>query len=296
MMRIVVLGSGAAVPSPERGLTSIALRYEGDVFLFDCGEGTQRQMMKYKISYSKIKMIFLSHLHGDHIFGIPGLFHTLSIEEQPRTEPLTIVGPPGTSKRIRELVGKEIPFMKIEEISEGWKADIGDVEVSAFRTAHSEKNVSFGYVFQEKEGLRFDKEKCEKLGIKGMMFKKLESEKKIAVDGKVISIEELTYTKKGRKVVISGDTSYAGETVKNSKDADILFHEATFLEDMRQKASEDFHSTAGDAARVAKEAQAKQLVLYHIGNRYRDEKEILAEASPVFENVAVAKDGMEILL
>ena len=296
MMRIVVLGSGAAVPSPERGLTSIALRYEGDVFLFDCGEGTQRQMMKYKISYSKIKMIFLSHLHGDHIFGIPGLFHTLSIEEQPRTEPLTIVGPPGTAKRVRELIGKEIPFMKIEEISEGWKADLGDAAVTAFRTMHSENGVSFGYVFQEKEGLRFDKEKCEKLGIKGTMFRKLENEKEIAVDGKVFKIEDLTYVKKGRKVVISGDTAHSEETVRNSMDADILFHEATFLEDMRQKASEDFHSTSGDAAKIAKEAKAGRLVLYHIGNRYRDEKEILAEASPFFENVSVAKDGMEILL
>ncbi len=295
-MRIVVLGSGAAIPSPERGLTSIALRYEGDVFLFDCGEGTQRQMMKYKISYSKVKMILISHLHGDHIFGIPGLLHTLSLDDTPRSEPLIVVGPPGTSKRIRELIGKEIPFMQIEEIDEGWSLDFGNSVISAFRTKHSEKMISLGYIFQEKEGLRFDKEKCEKFGIKGTMFKILENEKEIKIDGKLLKLKDLTYKKEGRKIVVSGDTAYSKDIAKHAKNADVLFHEATFLEDMRKKAEEDFHSTAGDAAKVAKEANAKQLVLYHIGNRYKDENEILQEAKKVFVDVKVAHDGMEVLI
>lgn len=294
MMRIVVLGSGAAIPSPERNLTSIALKYEGKVFLFDCGEGTQRQMMKYKISYSKIKAILVSHLHGDHIFGIPGLLYTLSIDETPRTEPLLIIGPKGTEKRIRELVSKEIPFLKIEEVDEGWKMDLGDAVIYPFRTRHSEKGVSLGYVFEEKEGLRFNKEKCAQLGIKGRMFKLLENERKITIHRKTISIEEVTYKKKGRKVVVSGDTSYCENTVKNARNADVLFHEATFMEDKRDKAYEDFHSTVQDAAKVAKEAEVKKLVLYHIGNRYTDEKEIEKEAKQIFQNTIVAKDGLEI--
>lgn len=303
MMRIVVLGSGAAIPSPERNLTSIALRYQGDVFLFDCGEGTQRQMMKHKISYSKVRMILVSHLHGDHIFGIPGLLYTLSIEEKPRTEPLTIVGPKGIKKRVMELISKDIPFLQIEEIEEidkGWEKDLGEAVIRAFRTRHSASDsssaFSLGYVFEEKEKLRFNKEKCDELGIKGSMFSILEREKKITIKGKVIRLEDVTYRKRGRKIVISGDTAYCESTVKNASGADILFHEATFLEDMREKADEDFHSTASDAARVASEAGVKKLVLYHISNRYKDEKEIEKEAKSIFPNTIIASDGLEISL
>ncbi|MCX8202446.1 MAG: ribonuclease Z [Candidatus Micrarchaeota archaeon] len=296
MMRLVVLGSGAAVPSPERNLTSIALRYEGDVFLFDCGEGTQRQMMKYKISYSKVRMILISHLHGDHIFGIPGLLYTLSIEENKRKEPLLIAGPKGTEKRIRELVSKDIPFLKIEEIDEGWNIDLGSAVIYAFRTNHSNNGVSLGYVFEEKETLRFDKEKCEKLGIKGKMFKIIESEGYIKLGKKTVKMEEITYKKKGKKIVITGDTAYSENTIKHASGSDILFHEATFMEDMRDKADEDFHSTVMDAATVANKARVKKLVLYHIGNRYKDDKEIEDEAKKIFENTVVAKDGLEIHL
>ncbi|MCS7109749.1 MAG: ribonuclease Z [Candidatus Micrarchaeota archaeon] len=296
MIRLVILGSGAAVPSPERNLTSIALRYQGNVYLFDCGEGTQRQMMKYKISYSKVRMILISHLHGDHIFGIPGLLYTLSIEEKERAEPLLIVGPKGTEKRVKELISKNLSFLKVEEIDEGWSKDIGGAIIYAFRTRHSDKDVSLGYVFEEKESLNFDKEKCEKLGIKGKMFKILEKEGYIKVGKRTIKLDELTYKKKGKKIVITGDTAYSENTVKYANEADILFHESTFMEDMRDKADEDLHSTIGDAARVAKEANAKKLILYHISNRYSDEAKIEEEAKKIFSNVIVAKDGLEIHL
>lgn len=277
-MRIVVLGSGAALPSPERNPASIALRYNGEVYLFDCGEGAQRQMMKSKISYSKTKYILITHLHDDHILGIPGLIFTLSLEDENRKEKVRIVGPKGTLKRIGQLIGKELQFVEIEEIDEGWSVDIGDAVIYAFRTKHFENGVSLGYVFEEKDKIRFNKKKCEQLGIKGTMFKILENEKEIKLDGKTIKLEDVTYSKKGRKIVVSGDTAFSENTIKHAKGADILLHEATYLEDRREDADRYFHSTVSDACRIGIEAGVKNLVLYHFSNRYSDEKEILKEA------------------
>jgi ribonuclease Z len=305
MIRCVVLGSGAAIPSPERNTCSIAMKYDGSVYLFDCGEGTQRQMMKSDISYSKVKSIFITHLHDDHILGIPGLIYTLYLESTKqggRREKVTIFGPKGVAKRVQQLVNRNISFLEIQEVDEGWAVDIGNATISAFRTNHysynfdsvSSKGDSLGYVFEEKEKLRFDKKKCEELGIKGRMFSILEKEKEIKVHGKTVRIEEVTYPKKGKKIVITGDTAFSENTIKFAKDADILFHEATYLEDRRKDADLYAHSTASDAAKVAKEAGVHELVLYHISNRYTDEDAILKEAKSIFKNTKVASDGFEV--
>ena len=291
-LRLVVLGSGAAVPSPERNLTSVAMRYEGDVYLFDCGEGTQRQMMKCGISYSKVKAMFLSHLHGDHIFGIPGLVYTLRLSE--RVDPLFIFGPPGTKKRMAELVGKDVDFLKVEDVSAGWAYDIGGAEVSAFATSHTAE--SFGYVFQEEKGLRFDKEKCQSLGMTGRVFKTIQEKEEVTIKGRVIKIADVTYMKEGKRIVFSGDTAYSKNLVAAAKDADVLFHEATFMDDMQAKAKEDKHSTVKDAAKAAKEAGVKKLILYHIGNRYKDMAAFESEGREVFSNLEAARDRMEILV
>jgi len=145
MIRIVVLGSGGAVPSPVRNLPSIAIRYAGDVYLFDCAEGTQRQMMKYKISYAKVKCIFISHIHPDHILGIPGLVYTLKMME--RKEKLYIFGPKGTEKRIRELVGNNVEFLEVKDIDENFEYEITDAKIKAFKTNHTQ--YSLGYIFEE---------------------------------------------------------------------------------------------------------------------------------------------------
>jgi ribonuclease Z len=301
MLRFVVLGSGSAVPSPERNLCSIAMKIEGDVYLIDCGEGTQRQMMKLGISYGKVKMIMITHLHGDHIYGIPGLVYTLKQAE--RKEPLFIVGPKGIEERVRQLVGREIDFVKVKEIDGEWSQPIEEngrdkknARFIAFPVEH--KVQALGYAYIEGEKRRFDKEKCAELGIKGRDFGTLETKGEIEIKGKTIRIEDVTYKQEGKKVVFTGDTKYSKSVIAAAQGADILFHEGTFLEDMRDKADEDMHSTAGDAARVAKEADVKRLVIYHISNRYmkRDMKQFEAEGKEIFDNLIIAEDGTEILL
>lgn len=292
-MRIVVLGSGGAVPAPDRNLPSIAMRYEGDVYLFDCAEGSQRQMMKFGISYAKVKTIFLSHLHPDHTLGIPGLMYTLKMIQ--RKEKLTVFGPKGTKRRIESLIGEGQDFVEIieiEDVSE-WKYEVEDARFTAFNTNHVPNSI--GYVFETDVKRRFDKEKCDVLGIKGRAFKTLEQKGEFKTkEGKLIKLEDVTYPKAGKKIVYTGDTTYCDETVKAAKDADLLLHEGSFMEEHRKEADEDKHSTALDAARVAKEAGVKQLVLFHISNRYKDMTLIEDEAKTVFENVKVARDGLEL--
>ncbi|MFH8119599.1 MAG: ribonuclease Z [Candidatus Aenigmatarchaeota archaeon] len=293
MIRVVVLGSGGAVPSPIRNLPSIAIRYMGNVYLFDCAEGTQRQMMKYKISYGKVKGIFISHLHPDHILGIPGLVYTLKMIG--RKEELLIFGPKGTKKRIENLIGNEVDFVKINEFEdENFEYKVEDARFYNFRTNHT--NNSFGYVFEENAKRRFNKEKCKELGIKGTMFRFLEENGFIEKDGKEIKIDEVTYIKPGRKISYTGDTYYCEEIVEKVKNSDLLFHEATFMEKDREEAERDKHSTVLDAARIAKMANVKKLILFHISNRYKNMNEILEEGKKEFENIYVGKDGMEFLL
>lgn len=298
VMRIVVLGSGGAVPAPDRNLPAIAMRYMGNVYLFDCAEGTQRQMMKYGISYAKVKAIFLSHLHPDHVLGIPGLMYTLRMIE--RKEKLIIFGPKGTKRRMEGLLGdvgaELVDVHEINDVS-SWSYEVEDAKFTAFNTNHMPNSV--GYVFETVAGRRFDKAKCDALGIKGRAFRILEQKGQIELkdkEGKIktIKYEDVTYLKPGKKIVYTGDTMYQSQSAKAAEGADILFHEATFTEEHRTEADKDRHATALDAAKVAKEAGAKTLVLFHISNRYKDLKVLEDEARTLFDNVIVAKDGLEL--
>ncbi|MFH1285208.1 MAG: ribonuclease Z [Candidatus Micrarchaeota archaeon] len=297
VIRVVILGSGASIPTVERNLSAVALRFAGDVYLFDCGEGTQRQMMRYKISYARVKCIFLTHLHPDHVLGITGLVHTLDFGTE-RKEPLFIYGPRGTERRMSELIGaKGANFVRVQDVDENFELKEKEFTVRAFPVEHV--HGSMGYVFEENERRKFDKEKADKLGIKGRMFSELEGKGEVKVKGKTIKIEDVTWLKKGKKIVYTGDAVYGKETVKASKEADLLIHDATFTEEMREEAEKKRHATAGDAARVAKEAKVARLILTHISNRYADAKEIEKlekEAKKIFANSEVAKDGLEVII
>jgi len=291
MIKVVILGSGGAVPSPARSLPSIGIRYFGEVYLFDCGEGTQRQMMIHGMSYSRVKMIFLTHLHADHFLGIAGLMQTLKMNE--RKEPLFIFGPAGTERCVSSILMGTYPFqICIKEIDENFSLKNEKFKISAFKTSHNVRSI--GYVFQENDSRNFNKAKADRLGIKGSMFRKLEKEGEIAIGKKKVKLEDVTKPKKGMKLVYSGDTIPCKEVLLASKGADLLIHDGTFSEQHREDAANKMHSTVSQAAELAKKARVKNLVLVHLSNRYKDAAMLEKEAKKIFKNSKVASDGMEI--
>ena len=290
-MKVVILGSGGAVPSPARSLPSIGIRHFGEVYLFDCGEGTQRQMMIHGLSYSKVKMILLTHLHADHFLGIAGLTQTLKMNE--RKEPLFIFGPAGTERCISSILLGTYPFqICIKEIDENFCLKNEKFKISAFRTKHNVRSI--GYIFQENDSWNFNKEKADKLGIKGSMFRKLEKEKEITIGKKKVKLEDVTKPKKGIKMVYTGDTAPSEEILSASKGADLLISDGTFSEQHSKDAAEKMHSTVSQAAELAKKAKVKQLILVHLSNRYKDASTLEKEAKKIFKNSRMAFDGMEI--
>jgi ribonuclease Z len=296
MIKIVVLGTSGSTPTKTRGMPGLALVREGDVYLFDCGEGTQMKLMEYNINISKINAIFITHTHGDHIIGIAGLVRTLALIN--REDVLRIFVPKGYEKVLASLITFDKAMIRysieIKGIGSGQVLKGDDFTVRAFKLNHSIK--SYGYIFKERDKRRFIKEKCDKLGIKGEMYSILEDNKEITVKGKRIRIEEVTFLQKGKKVVYATDTRPCASTVKASADADVLIHEATYTEAEKRLAMLRKHSTAKEAAEVAKKANAKMLVLTHISARHRNVKPLQEEAESIFKNSVVAKDGYTIVL
>ena len=289
-MEIIFLGTTAAVPSSKRNHTSIAIKYRDEVILWDCGEGTQRQMIRSKISYMRISKIFITHFHGDHFLGLPGLFQTLSFAGRER--PLQIYGPRGI-KEITEILSsignielnfdiRAIEYQDKEIKTEHYKITPIEVEHSV---------PTYGLIFEEIKGKEFLKEKAQDLGLKpGPAYSKLQKGEHILVNGKEITPEDvLGEQKKGIKIVYSSDTLPCDRITENCKDA-ILIHDSTFDETLRDKALESLHSTCVDAAHVASEGAAKKLFLTHISPRYKDTNILYEQAKEIFQNVTVTED------
>ncbi|MGB9732613.1 MAG: ribonuclease Z [Candidatus Micrarchaeia archaeon] len=291
MLKVVVLGTSGSTPTKSRSMPSVAIIREGDVYLFDCGEGTQMRMMQNNINISKIKSIFISHTHGDHVIGIAGLVRTLALNN--REEPLFIYVPAGFEKVIGNLITFDKAIIKypiiIKGVSSGKVYVDKEIEVRAFPLNHTIK--CYGYSFSERRKRRFIKEKCDALGIKGRDYSILSKRGFIIKNGKRIGIREVTYIQEGRKIVYATDTRPCATTVRASRNADLLIHEATFTEKEKGLARERKHSTAKEAAIVAMKAHAKLLVLTHLSARYRNTLPIKKEAGKLFENVVVARDG-----
>jgi ribonuclease Z len=287
MFKIVVLGSGASVPSAHRNLPAVAMVHEGGVYLFDCGEGTQRQMMRFGVSYAKVRAVFISHLHLDHVLGLYGLAETLRLSG--RTDKVQVFGPAGT----RRLFEGKI-LLDVHEIAgNGGRAfDAGAFVVDAVPNEHGMPG--FAYVVKETDKVRFFEAKAKKAGLRGPMFTEIQKKGELAVGGKKVKLADVTYVQKGKKIVYSGDTIYCKAVVGASIGADLLIHDATFDEEMKEEAAEKKHATTADAARAAKEAGAKCLLLTHISARYSDTKPLLAQARKIFKKTEIAKDGLEI--
>ena len=295
MIRLTFLGTAAARPTVGRNVSSLAVQREGDLFLFDCGEGSQRQMMRYATGFD-VRAVFVTHVHADHLLGIPGLLRTMSL--QGRTEPITLYGPPGSArllKAVAALGAERTKFtVTVEECraGEGLRAD--RYGVYAFEVEHGMSAIGWALVEDPRAG-RFDVERARELGVpEGPLFGRLHRGEDVEVGGRVISARDLVGPPRpGRCVVYSGDTRPCAGTVQRAEGADVLVHEATFAEEERERAAETFHSTAAEAGRVARDAGVAQLLLTHVSARYsEDARPLEEEAQAVFPGARVARDGL----
>ena len=297
MIRVRFLGTAAARPTVSRSVSAIAVQREGQSFLWDCGEGTQRQIMRFGTGFS-FAHIFVTHTHADHFLGLPGLLRTMSL--QGREEPMNIYGPAGTESVLRAAVrlGVErlaFPF-EVRGLSPGERVDFGDWAVHAFRADHGVAALGYALIEEARPG-RFDVEAARGLGVpEGPLFGRLHRGETIEVDGRVIGPDAVVGPpRRGRKVVYSGDGRPTGVTVEMSMRADLLIHEATFGSRDEKRARETRHSTASEAASVAARAKARSLVLTHVSARYAESPGRLEkEARAVFPGARVARDGFEV--
>ena len=299
-MRVTFLGTSGAVPTTERNPSSVLVNREGDRLLFDAGEGTQRQMMRFGTGFT-ISDIFVTHLHGDHVLGIPGLVQTLAFND--REAPLTIHTPRGTADDVDALVhvaGNVPPYpVSIEEVSPGEVAlERPEYEVRAFAVEHRTNAV--GYVLDEydRKG-RFDRERAEELGVPvGPLFQRLHAGESVELDdGTVVRSEQVVGSPRpGRTVALTGDTLPVDSVVSAAQDADLLVHDATFADDRADRATTTAHSTARQAGEIATRAGVDRLALTHISSRYaNDTSRHEREASEAFDGeVFAAEDGQRL--
>jgi ribonuclease Z len=298
MLSLTFLGTGAACPTVERNVSALAVHREGEMLLFDCGEGTQRQMMRYGVGFS-FRDIFLSHYHSDHFLGIIGLFRTMGLMD--RKEAVCLHGPKGAQRILGGALSIGIERTKfpveIIEVKPGDRLGRGDYELAVFETEHRADTVGYALVEHDRLG-RFDPERARGLGIpEGPLWGQIHKGKAVSLpDGRVIGPGELVGPPRpGRTLVYSGDTRPHAAVVAAARGADLLVHEATFGEDERARAVETGHSTAREAAQVARDAGVGRLALTHISPRYtRDAPELLEEAQAVFPATVVARDGLTI--
>jgi ribonuclease Z len=294
------LGTSASRPTVERGLSSLALVREGETLMFDCGEGTQRQMMRWGVGFT-LEDIFFTHFHTDHFLGVLGLLKTLSL--QVREAPLRIWGPKGAQalfKRAEGLGNEKLTFpLTVTDLEPGGVVRRKDYEIRAFQAEHR-NGAALGFALVEdiRRG-RFDPDHARALGIpEGPLWGRIHKGEAITLDsGRTITPEELVGPERpGRRVVITGDTRPCAATIEAAVGADLLVHEATFGDEEAARAAETMHSTAREAATVAKMAGVKRLVLTHFSARYsRDPSDLGREAREVFTGeLILAKDGMEL--
>lgn len=298
MLQVIFLGTAGSLPTPDRSLPAILVNREGDLLLFDCGEGTQRQMMIARTGMMRLSHIFLTHLHADHILGIPGLLETMAF--QGREDPLVIAGPPRMARMVAILNSLGCCARDFEvralEMRPGDAVRLNGYTVTAIATQHSVP--SLGYMLQEdmRPG-RFNRERAIELGVPvGPMFGMLQRGESVEVDGRVVRPEDvLGAPRPGRKIVYSGDTRPTREIEEASRNADLLIHDGALADDMIDWAIETKHTTAGEAAALAARAGVRRLVLTHISSRYsEDTTPLLNDARKVFPETLIASDLMRL--
>jgi len=299
MTDILFLGTGAGIPSRSRSLPCVAVRSGSDIVLFDCGEGAQRQMMMSPMSFMKVSGIFITHFHGDHLLGLPGLLQTMGMSG--RKKEVVIGGPKGIAESVKHLLAacertytekdptdptKELEFpLKVIEMDRT-TVEFEGYKVESFRTDHGVTSIGFKFVENDRLG-KFDKEKAISLGLEGKDFSMIQEGKTV----KGVSPEMiLGPSEPGRSIVYSGDTAPCEELAESVRGVHVLIHESTYAEGETELARNYMHSTCVDAAKIASEAGVKALILTHMSNRYDNPELLRKEAAQVFENTMLAHD------
>lgn len=300
VITIVILGSGGTIPTFQRNLPSLAIQCDGNLYLFDCGEGTQMQFAKARLSLGKLEGIYITHLHGDHVMGLPGLLMTMS--QVPRERPLLIVGPPGIEAFLegnRRFLGFQYQFpVEIHETTGGLLYGNETVTIEAVPARHSCFTLAYALEERQRPG-RFHVEHAQKLGVpSGPLYGKLQSGERVVLpDGREIEPEQvLGAPRRGRKIVYATDTRPCEEVARLAQDADLLIHDGMFDDDMTEQAHQKGHSTVVQAAQLASRANVSALLLTHLSPRYLSDAPLVEKARRLFSATSMARDLMEITL
>jgi len=289
-LSVSFLGTSGAVPSARRSTASLLVARGGERLLFDCGEGTQRQMQR-SLGLVQVDQIYLTHFHADHFLGLPGLLKTYDLTG--REAPLTVFGPRGLRnlfKSLSRILGRVKFQLDLEELEPGDAVPLDGAEVRAFAVEHSMRACGYALAEDERPG-RFDPDAAKRLGVEeGPAFAALQRGEEVAGSaGPVAPRDVMGEPRPGRTAVITGDTAPCRATVEAARGAELLVHDASFAEEEAQRAAETGHSTVGQAAAVAREAGVGLLALVHISSRYHVGT-VLEEAREVFEPTVAPRD------
>ncbi len=296
MLVLTILGNNSAIPAFGRHPTAQVLQTDNDSFLIDCGEGTQTQLTKYKIRRSKITAIFISHLHGDHYFGLIGLITSMSLLG--RTQPLNIYGPTALEQIINlqlsvadTTLSFPISFYSLTE--EKVIFDNNKITIECFRVQH--RIECWGFLFNEKKKPRkVDADRARSYEIPEAYFVKLQQgEDYVTKRGTIIPNVEVTVAAtKAKRYAYCADTIFDKDLVPKIKEVDVLYHEATYLKDLEERAASRYHSTTHQAATIAKLGDVKKLIIGHFSSKYETVDDFLKEAKEVFENTELGLEGI----
>jgi len=298
-LRIIFLGTAGSVPTPKRSLPAIVIQRKDEILILDCGEGIQRQMIQAGVGFHRKTKVFITHLHGDHVLGLPGLLQTMSLLDRERK--LEIYGPPGIEafvNAIQQTVQFNLTFpLELQEVKDAnVVCEEKEYEVHAVWADHVVPSLAYALIEKPRLG-KFNLEKAKALGIpEGPLWSKLQHGSAVKLpNGRVVKSKEVVGPPRpGRKVVYSGDTRPTENVMELAQNADLLIHDGTLDDELTDKAYEDGHSTASQAAEIAKKAKVKRLILTHISARYKNTNVLLEQARKIFPKTDIAEDFMKI--
>jgi ribonuclease Z len=296
-LKIIFLGTGGSVPTKDRNLPCVLLRRDGELLMFDCGEGTQKQILRSKVGINRGMKIFISHMHADHVLGLPGLLHSMSFLGRRRE--LDIYGPAGIEKFvtcIAETVGLRSEFkIKTHVVTSGRIVDEPGYEVYCARAVHSIPCIAYSVIEKPRPG-RFYPSKARRLGIpEGPLWSMLHKGRSVRVGGRIIRPDQVVGPqRRGLKFTYAVDTRPSARIVRLAEGSDLLVHDSSFSNEESAKAVEYKHSTASEAARLAKQSKSKRLVLFHLSAMYQDPSILLKQARAIFRSTILAEDMLSI--